>query len=74
MVPVITCHSESVNIEFENDFTVDEVKYLLESMPGVVVFDLPHANIYPMPNIERNISGECEINKLLSVFKFFLAI
>ena len=48
-VPVITCHSESVNIEFENDFTVDEVKYLLESMPGVVVFDLPHANIYPMP-------------------------
>ncbi|MAZ93018.1 MAG: aspartate-semialdehyde dehydrogenase [Bacteroidales bacterium] len=48
-VPVITCHSESVNIEFENDFTVDEVKYLLESMPGVVILDLPDANIYPMP-------------------------
>ena len=48
-VPVVGGHSESVNIEFENDFTLFEVKRLLGGMPGVVVFDMPEANIYPMP-------------------------
>lgn len=48
-VPVIGGHSEAVNIEFENDFTLFEVKRLLGTMPGVVVFDFPEANFYPMP-------------------------
>lgn len=48
-VPVISSHSEAVNIEFENDFVIEEVKRLLGNMPGVVVFDLPEANFYPMP-------------------------
>lgn len=48
-VPVISCHSEAVNIEFENDFVIEEVKRLLGTMPGVVVFDFPQANLYPMP-------------------------
>lgn len=48
-VPVVSGHSESVNIEFENDFVIEEVKRLLGNMPGVVVFDLPEANLYPMP-------------------------
>ncbi len=48
-VPVVSGHSESVNIEFENDFVIEEVKRLLGNMPGVVVVDLPEANIYPMP-------------------------
>jgi len=48
-VPVLGGHSESVNIEFENDFTLFEVKRLLGGMPGVVVFDFPEANFYPMP-------------------------
>ncbi len=48
-VPVINGHSEAVNIEFENDFVVEEVKRLLGTMPGVVVFDFPQANLYPMP-------------------------
>ena len=48
-VPVVTGHSEAVNIEFENDFTIHEIKRLLGTMPGVVVFDFPEANFYPMP-------------------------
>lgn len=48
-VPVHRCHSEAVNIEFENDFVLEEVKRLLGTMPGVVVFDFPQANLYPMP-------------------------
>jgi aspartate-semialdehyde dehydrogenase len=48
-VPVIAGHSESVNIEFENDFVIEEVKRLLGNMPGVVIFDYPEASLYPMP-------------------------
>lgn len=50
-VPVIACHSEAVNIEFDRDFVIEEVKRLLGTMPGVVVFDFPEANLYPMPII-----------------------
>ncbi len=48
-VPVIGGHSESVNIEFEKDFALRDVKDLLNQMPGVVVQDDPNANLYPMP-------------------------
>ena len=48
-IPVIGGHSESVNIEFENDFDVDEVKQLLQSAPGVVLQDNPSEQLYPMP-------------------------
>ncbi len=48
-VPVYGGHSESVNVEFYNDFDIEEVKKLLSEMPGVVVQDNPAANIYPMP-------------------------
>jgi aspartate-semialdehyde dehydrogenase len=48
-VPVVGGHSESVNIEFENDFNIDEVKELLAKSPGIVVVD-DTANLkYPMP-------------------------
>ena len=40
-IPVMGGHSESVNIEFENDFDLDEVKNLLCNAPGVVVQDDP---------------------------------
>ncbi len=52
-VPVETGHSEAVNIEFENDFTIHEIKRLLGTMPGVVVFDFPEANLYPMPMLTK---------------------
>ena len=48
-VPVIGGHSEAVNVEFENDFVLEEVKRLLGTMPGVVIFDFPEGNMYPMP-------------------------
>lgn len=48
-VPVMGGHSESVNIEFENDFEIADVKRLLSEMPGVLVQDDPSANLYPMP-------------------------
>ena len=48
-VPVQGGHSESVNIEFENDFDLDELKDILAQTPGVVVLDDVKNNIYPMP-------------------------
>ncbi len=48
-VPVVGGHSEAVNVEFENDFVLEEVKRLLGTMPGVVIFDFPEGNMYPMP-------------------------
>ncbi|MGN6616666.1 MAG: aspartate-semialdehyde dehydrogenase [Ilyomonas sp.] len=48
-IPVIGGHSESVNVEFENDFDLDEVKQLLREAPGVVLQDDPSEQQYPMP-------------------------
>ena len=48
-VPVDGGHSESVNITFENDFEIEELKDVLSSMEGVVVLDNPENNEYPMP-------------------------
>lgn len=48
-IPVMGGHSESLNIEFENDFDLEEVKNLLAQAPGVVVEDDPSKAIYPMP-------------------------
>ena len=48
-IPVMGGHSESVNVEFENDFNLDEVKQLLANAPGVIVVDNPGSQQYPMP-------------------------
>ena len=48
-IPVMGGHSESVNVEFENEFEVEEVKRLLCKAPGVVVVDDPSEQKYPMP-------------------------
>jgi aspartate-semialdehyde dehydrogenase len=48
-IPVMGGHSESVNVEFEKEFDLPEVKNLLEKAPGVVVVDDPAAQAYPMP-------------------------
>ena len=48
-IPVVGGHSESVNIEFENDFDRAEVKQILAAAPGIVVQDEPAQQIYPMP-------------------------
>jgi aspartate-semialdehyde dehydrogenase len=48
-VPVVGGHSEAVNIEFENDYSLDDVRNLLSETPGIIVQDDPSKNIYPMP-------------------------
>ncbi|GAO41993.1 aspartate-semialdehyde dehydrogenase [Flavihumibacter petaseus] len=48
-IPVMGGHSESVNVEFEHDYDLDEVKKLLAASPGVVVVDDPANAQYPMP-------------------------
>ena len=48
-VPVMGGHSESVNVKFEKEFTVDEVRDILKSAPGIIVEDDPGNNLYPMP-------------------------
>ncbi len=48
-IPVMGGHSESVNIEFENDFDLDEVKELLSDTPGVILQDDIDNFVYPMP-------------------------
>ena len=48
-VPVMGGHSEAVNVEFENDYDLDELVMLLDSTQGIVVQDDVVNNIYPMP-------------------------
>lgn len=48
-IPTSGGHSESVNIEFENDFDVNEVRTILSNTNGVTVQDNPDVNVYPMP-------------------------
>ena len=48
-VPVVGGHSEAVNIEFESEFEIEEVKKLLDEMPGIKVVDDPLQCKYPMP-------------------------
>ncbi len=53
-IPVVGGHSEAVNIEFEKDFDIEEVKSLIGSFPGNVVYDNPAENKYPMPILSHN--------------------
>ena len=48
-IPVVGGHSESVNVEFENDFDLAEVREILSSAPGVIVQDDVENFVYPMP-------------------------
>jgi len=55
-VPVIGGHSESVNIELENEASVEAIQDLLKNTPGIVLLDNPSAKEYPMPRMahEKN--------------------
>ena len=48
-IPVVGGHSEAVNIEFANDFDVNDVRRLLHETPGVTVQDNTDTKTYPMP-------------------------
>ena len=47
-VPVFNSHSESINLEFEKQFDLDELKKVLAEAPGIVVQDDPENNVYPL--------------------------
>ena len=53
-VPVKGGHSEAVNAEFEREFDLDRVRALLSEAPGVILYDNPAENKYPMPLIAHD--------------------
>jgi aspartate-semialdehyde dehydrogenase len=53
-IPVVGGHSEAVNIEFEKEYDLDDVRKLLNNFPGVVVYDNPAEHKYPMPILAHN--------------------
>jgi len=57
-VPVMNSHSESINVEFENNFNLDELKELLKNSPGIIVQDDTANNIYPLAT---NANGHDEV-------------
>ncbi len=57
-VPVINSHSESINVEFENDFDLKELVDTLKNAEGIVVVDNPEKNSYPLPT---QASGHNEV-------------
>lgn len=48
-VPVLRCHSESINVELERPLNPNEARAALAAMPGVIVYDDPGKKLYPMP-------------------------
>ena len=53
-VPVVGGHSESINVEFENDFKMNNVRNILNQTDGVVLIDNPEENKYTMPLYAKN--------------------
>lgn len=53
-VPVVGGHSEAVNVEFYNEFDLDEARNIVAHTPGVVLYDDPASNRYPMPVMSEN--------------------
>jgi aspartate-semialdehyde dehydrogenase len=52
-VPVFGGHSEAVTIELKQQYNLEDIRPLLERMPGIIVTDDPKNNIYPMPILTR---------------------
>ena len=62
-VPVFNSHSESINVEFEEDFDLEELIQILKKAPGVVVLDDVKNNIYPM-TINSNDHDEVYVGRI----------
>ena len=62
-IPTSGGHSEAVNVEFENDFDVSEVRQILNDTSGVVVQDNIDVNVYPMP-IYANDKDEVFVGRI----------
>ena len=53
-VPVVGGHSEAVNVEFQKEFQLSEVRKILHQAPGLILQDSPETNLYPMPKYASN--------------------
>ena len=56
-VPVLRCHGESINVEFEGPVTVEEARPALEAAPGITMMDDVANNVYPMPGLLAGTDG-----------------
>ena len=56
-VPVLRCHGESINVEFDNEVTVEAARAALEAAPGITMMDDPANNAYPMPGLLAGTDG-----------------
>ena len=57
-VPVTNCHSESINIEFQNEIDIYEIKQMLQNSEGIILVDDIENNIYPLA---RKVNGYNEV-------------
>lgn len=57
-VPVENCHGEAINLELQKDFSIQEIKELLKTSPGIIVKDDPNSLQYP---IATEVSGHDEV-------------
>lgn len=55
-VPILNCHSISVNIEFEKEPDIAEIKRVLAKSPGIVLLDNPADGVYPMPMLAHGFN------------------
>ncbi len=53
-IPVVGGHSEAVNVEFEKEYDLNDAISLMRNFPGVVIYDNPSENKYPMPILSHN--------------------
>jgi aspartate-semialdehyde dehydrogenase len=53
-IPVVGGHSEAVNVEFEKEYDLNDAISLMGKFPGVVIYDNPAENKYPMPILSHN--------------------
>jgi aspartate-semialdehyde dehydrogenase len=76
-VPVFRCHSESLNIETAKKITANEVRAVLSTAPGIIVYDAPEKNIYPLAidvADKDEGSGKTILLKMASICGLFLII
>lgn len=66
-VPVYRSHAESVNIEFEDEVSVEKARAALEKFPGVIVRDNPAEMIYPQP-LETSGKDDVEVGRIRKDF------
>lgn len=62
-VPILNCHGESINVEFENDFDLYDVKILLQNSPSIIINDNLEKNQYPLSS-KANGSDEVFVGRI----------